>query len=55
VVAEFTHAAPFHFLADKLISFRKTVAGDNYEAGKMPTTPGTESGVMLGMPSIPVR
>jgi tRNA-2-methylthio-N6-dimethylallyladenosine synthase len=55
VVAEVTHAAPFHFLADKLISVRKTVAGDNYEAGQMPTTPGAESGVMLGMPSIPVR
>jgi tRNA-2-methylthio-N6-dimethylallyladenosine synthase len=55
VIAEVTHAAPFHFLADKLISVRKTIAGDNYEAGQMPTTPGTESGVMLGMPSIPVR
>ena len=55
VVAEVTHAAPFHFLADKLISVRKTVAGDNYEAGQMPTTPGIDAGVMLGMPSIPVR
>jgi len=54
VVAEVTHAAPFHFLADKLISVRKTVAGDNYEAGQMPITPGTP-GVLLGMPSIPVR
>jgi tRNA-2-methylthio-N6-dimethylallyladenosine synthase len=55
VVAEVTHAAPFHFLADKLISVRKTIAGDNFEAGQMPLTPGTETGVMLGMPSIPVR
>jgi tRNA-2-methylthio-N6-dimethylallyladenosine synthase len=55
VVAEVTHAAPFHFLAEKLISVRKTVAGDNYEAGQMPTTPGIDAGVMLGMPSIPVR
>ena len=55
VIAEVTHAAPFHLLADKLISVRKTVAGDNYEAGQMPTTPGTDAGVMLGMPSIPVR
>ena len=54
VVAEVTHAAPFHFLADKLISVRKTIAGDNYEAGQMPITPGTP-GVLLGMPSIPVR
>ncbi|CAB5055360.1 unannotated protein [freshwater metagenome] len=54
VVAEVTHAAPFHFLADKLISVRKTIAGDNYEAGNMPSTPGTP-GVLLGMPSIPVR
>ena len=54
VVAEVTHAAPFHFLADKLISVRKTIAGDNYEAGQMPITLGTP-GVLLGMPSIPVR
>jgi tRNA-2-methylthio-N6-dimethylallyladenosine synthase len=55
VIAEVTHAAPFHFLADKLVSVRKTIAGDNFEARQMPLTPGTEAGVMLGMPSIPVR
>ena len=51
VVAEVTHAAPFHLLADKLLSVRKTIAGDNFEAGQLPQTPG----VMLGMPTIPVK
>jgi len=51
VVAEVTHAAPFHLLADKLLSVRKTVAGDNFESGQLPQTPG----VMLGMPTIPVK
>jgi len=51
VIAEVTHAAPFHLLADKLLSVRKTVAGDNFEAGQLPQTPG----VMLGMPTIPVK
>ncbi len=51
VIAEVTHAAPFHLLADKLLSVRKTVAGDNFESGQSPQTPG----VMLGMPTIPVK
>ena len=51
VVAEVTHAATFHLLADKLLSVRKTVAGDNFEVGQLPQTPG----VMLGMPTIPVK
>jgi tRNA-2-methylthio-N6-dimethylallyladenosine synthase len=51
VIAEVTHAAPFHLLADKLLSVRKTVAGDNFESGQLPQTPG----VMLGMPTIPVK
>ncbi|MFM1777841.1 MAG: tRNA ((37)-C2)-methylthiotransferase MiaB [Actinomycetota bacterium] len=51
VIAEVTHAAPFHLLADKLLSVRKTVAGDNFESSQSPQTPG----VMLGMPTIPVK
>ena len=51
VIAEVTHAAPFHLLADKLLSVRKTIAGDNFESGQLPQTPG----VMLGMPTIPVK
>ena len=51
VIAEVTHAAPFHLLADKLLSVRKTMAGDNFESGQLPQTPG----VMLGMPTIPVK
>jgi tRNA-2-methylthio-N6-dimethylallyladenosine synthase len=51
VIAEVTHAAPFHLLADKLLSVRKTSAGDNFESGHLPQTPG----VMLGMPTIPVK
>ena len=51
VIAEVTHAAPFHLLADKLLSVRKTIAGDNFESGQSPQTPG----VMLGMPTIPVK
>lgn len=50
VTAEVTYAAPYHLNADKLISVRKTRAGDNFEAGLRPSTPG----VMLGMPKIGV-
>jgi len=48
VTARVTHAAPFHLIADELLSVRHTPAGDNYEAGTRPTTPG----VMLGMPKL---
>ncbi|MEY4493706.1 MAG: hypothetical protein RL355_1055 [Actinomycetota bacterium] len=50
VTAEVTYAAPYHLNADKLISVRKTRAGDNFEAGQRPSTPG----VLLGMPKIGV-
>lgn len=50
VTAELTYAAPYHLNADKIISVRKTTAGDNYEAGTRPATPG----VLLGMPKIGV-
>ena len=48
ITAEVTYAAPYHLNADKLISVRKTRAGDNFEAGTRPATPG----VLLGMPKI---
>ena len=51
VTCEVTYAAPYHLLADNLISVRATTAGDMYAAGQMPTTPG----VMLGIPTIGVR
>ena len=47
LTAEVTHAAPYHLTADKLISIRHTTAGDNFEAGQRPSTPG----VMLGLPT----
>ena len=48
VTAEITHAAPFHMVSDKLISVRRTKAGDLSELP--PETPG----VSLGMPTIRV-
>ncbi len=48
LTAEVTHAAPYHLTADKLIAVRHTVAGDNFEAGQRPSTPG----VMLGIPTL---
>jgi tRNA-2-methylthio-N6-dimethylallyladenosine synthase len=50
VTAELTYAAPYHLNADNLISVRKTRAGDNFEVGSRPSTPG----VMLGMPKLSV-
>jgi tRNA-2-methylthio-N6-dimethylallyladenosine synthase len=50
VTAELTYAAPYHLNADYLISVRKTRAGDNFEVGSRPSTPG----VMLGMPKLSV-
>jgi tRNA-2-methylthio-N6-dimethylallyladenosine synthase len=44
-----TGAAPHHLIADgPLLSHRRTRAGDAFEAGTRPTTPG----VLLGMPRI---
>ena len=43
-----TYGAPHHLVADgPLIAHRRTPAGDNAEAGRLPTTPG----VSLGLPS----
>jgi tRNA-2-methylthio-N6-dimethylallyladenosine synthase len=44
-----TQAAPHHLVADgPLRAHRRTRAGDAFEAGTRPTTPG----VLLGMPRI---
>ncbi len=51
VTCEISYAAPYHLLADSILSVRATVAGDHFAAGQMPVTPG----VMLGIPTIGVR
>ena len=44
-----TRAGPHYLVADgALVSHRRTLAGDAWEAGRLPTTPG----VSLGMPSL---
>ena len=44
-----TYGAPHHLVADgAMLSHRRTRAGDAYEAGRTPATPG----VLLGMPTI---
>ena len=44
-----TYAAPHHLVADgEVLSHRRTKAGDVWEAGQTPKTPG----VMLGMPTL---
>jgi tRNA-2-methylthio-N6-dimethylallyladenosine synthase len=44
-----TAAAPHHLVADgALLAHRRTRAGDAFEAGTRPTTPG----VLLGMPRV---
>ncbi len=49
VATEVTYGAPHHLVADgPLRSHRRTRAGDAFEAGRTPTTPG----VLLGMPGI---
>jgi tRNA-2-methylthio-N6-dimethylallyladenosine synthase len=45
VVAEVTYAAPHHLVADRVVSIRRTRAGD---ASQAPTP-----GVALGMPAMP--
>jgi len=46
VTAEITHAAPHHLVADRVVSVRRTRAGDASTARVEPT------GVLLGMPSV---
>jgi tRNA-2-methylthio-N6-dimethylallyladenosine synthase len=44
-----SYGAPHHLVADgPLLSHRRTAAGDAYEAGRTPRTPG----VLLGMPGV---
>ena len=46
VTAEITHAAPHHLVADRVVSVRRTRAGD------ASTAPAEPTGLLLGMPSI---
>jgi tRNA-2-methylthio-N6-dimethylallyladenosine synthase len=46
VTAEITYAAPHHLVADRVVSLRRTRAGD---AGSAPSAP---TGVLLGLPSV---
>ena len=48
LTATITQAAPYHLIADNLHVVRHTIAGDNFEQGQRPVTPG----VMLGIPTI---
>jgi tRNA-2-methylthio-N6-dimethylallyladenosine synthase len=46
-----TRGAPHYLLADgPLLSHRRTLAGDAWEGGRLPVTPG----VSLGMPGVGV-
>jgi tRNA-2-methylthio-N6-dimethylallyladenosine synthase len=52
VEVELTYAAPHHHNADAgVLSWRQTPAGDIWESSR--TSPAGESGVLLGMPSLP--
>jgi tRNA-2-methylthio-N6-dimethylallyladenosine synthase len=49
VTTTVTRAAPHHLVADgPLLAHRRTRAGDAWEAGTRPSTPG----VLLGMPTV---
>ncbi len=54
VRAEVTHAAPHHLNADRLIDVRRTKAGDIGDQASCGPAAGA-SGVLLGVPAIPVR
>ncbi len=48
-----TRAAPHYLLADTgLRSHRRTAAGDAFEQGRRPSTPGVSAGVSLGLPTV---
>jgi len=50
VTAEITYAAPHHLIADRVVSVRRTRAGD---AGEQPvSTDAGPSGVLLGLPTV---
>jgi tRNA-2-methylthio-N6-dimethylallyladenosine synthase len=53
VVAEVTYAAPHHLVADRMLTVRRTRAGDAWE-GRTAATPADDR-VVLPMPSMPVR
>ena len=48
VAAEITYAAPHHLVADRVLSVRRTRAGDAGESATRPAAPG----VLLGMPGV---
>ncbi|MEV1203354.1 tRNA (N6-isopentenyl adenosine(37)-C2)-methylthiotransferase MiaB, partial [Microbispora rosea] len=50
VTVEVTYAAPHHLVADKVLSVRRTRAGDAWEARQ--AAPQRGSSVNLGMPAI---
>lgn len=50
VTVEVTYAAPHHLVADKVLSVRRTRAGDAWEARQ--AAPQRGSAVNLGMPTI---
>jgi tRNA-2-methylthio-N6-dimethylallyladenosine synthase len=50
VTAEVTYAAPHHLVADKVLSVRRTRAGDAWEART--AAPPKSTGVSLGMPTV---
>jgi tRNA-2-methylthio-N6-dimethylallyladenosine synthase len=50
VTAEVTYAAPHHLVADRILSVRRTRAGDAAERAR--ATPDTAAGVMLGLPTV---
>ena len=54
VVAEITHAAPHHLNADRMVSVRRTRAGDLADQPIEVINPGATPGVMLGLPTIRV-
>ncbi len=51
VVAEVTYAAPHHLVADRIVTTRRTRAGDAWQV----RTADVSTATMLGMPAMPVR
>ncbi len=48
VTAEITYAAPHHLVADRVLSVRRTAAGDAHDRGHLEASPA----VMLGLPVV---
>jgi tRNA-2-methylthio-N6-dimethylallyladenosine synthase len=53
VVAEVTYAAPHHLVADRMLSVRRTRAGDAWEART--SQPPSDDRIELPMPALPTR